>query len=211
MVRHRRAPGVEHGGETDLGAEMLGIGGDRAQSLGGRFEQHVINHGRVLIGDLAEWCRQGEDDVVILDRQKFALTLDEPLFGRAGLTLWTMAVATGVIGNLLRGTLVAAQNMTAERGTAAALDGRHRLELAKADLSDVATSPRGPVVAEDIRHLQRQRRHQRRSDRCVERQILQRAFHLAQEVGGNLAVACGILEFLVAEQHLDDANVLVML
>ncbi len=101
--------------------------------------------------------------------------------------------------------------MTAERGTAAALDGRHRLELAETELSGVATPPRGPVVAEDIRHLQRQLSHDRGSDWYAESQILQRAFHLAQQVGGDLAVACGVLEFLVAEQHLDDADVLVML
>ena len=29
MVGHRRAPGVEHGGDADAGAEVLGIGGDR--------------------------------------------------------------------------------------------------------------------------------------------------------------------------------------
>ena len=29
-----RAPGVEHGGEADAGAEMLGIGGDGEQRLG---------------------------------------------------------------------------------------------------------------------------------------------------------------------------------
>ncbi len=28
MMRERRAPGVEHGGDTDPGAEMLGVGGD---------------------------------------------------------------------------------------------------------------------------------------------------------------------------------------
>ncbi len=57
MVGHRRAPGVEHGGEADLGTEMLGIGGDGTQGLGGGFEQQVIDHGLVLIGDLAERCR----------------------------------------------------------------------------------------------------------------------------------------------------------
>ena len=31
-------PGVQHGDEPDLGAEMLGIGGDGAQRLGRRLE-----------------------------------------------------------------------------------------------------------------------------------------------------------------------------
>ena len=29
MMGHRRAPGVEHGGHADAGAEVLGIGGNR--------------------------------------------------------------------------------------------------------------------------------------------------------------------------------------
>src|ERR1700736_2978612 len=33
MVWHRRAPGVEHGGDADPGAEMLGIGSDRERGL----------------------------------------------------------------------------------------------------------------------------------------------------------------------------------
>ncbi len=44
MVRHRRAPGVEHGGDADPGAEMLGIGGDGEQRLGRRAEQQVVDH-----------------------------------------------------------------------------------------------------------------------------------------------------------------------
>ena len=34
VVCHRRAPGMEHGGDADLGAEMLGIGGDGEHGLG---------------------------------------------------------------------------------------------------------------------------------------------------------------------------------
>ncbi len=34
MMGERRAPDVQHGGEADAGAEMLGVGGDRGQRLG---------------------------------------------------------------------------------------------------------------------------------------------------------------------------------
>jgi hypothetical protein len=50
MVRHRRAPGVEHGGEADAGAEMLVIGGDGEQRLGRRAEQQVVDRRLVLVG-----------------------------------------------------------------------------------------------------------------------------------------------------------------
>src|SRR5215472_14556990 len=42
MVGECRSPGVEHGGESDAGAEVLGVGGDGDQGLGGGFEQQVI-------------------------------------------------------------------------------------------------------------------------------------------------------------------------
>ena len=38
---------------------------------------------------------------------------------------------------------------------AAALDGRHHLQLVEADVAGIGTSPRRAVVAEDIRNLQR--------------------------------------------------------
>ena len=39
MVGECRPPGVEHGGESNAGAEVLRVGGDGDQDLGGGFEQ----------------------------------------------------------------------------------------------------------------------------------------------------------------------------
>jgi hypothetical protein len=44
--------------------------------------------------------------------------------------------------------------MTAEGRGAAALDGAHHLQLAKADMAGIGGTPRGAVVAEDIRDLE---------------------------------------------------------
>ena len=57
MVGERRSPGVEHGGKADAGAQMLGVGGDGDQALGGDFEQQVIDDGLVLIGDAGDRSR----------------------------------------------------------------------------------------------------------------------------------------------------------
>ena len=48
------APGVEDGQEADLGAEVLGVGGDLPQGLGGGLEQEAVDRRRVLQGDRAE-------------------------------------------------------------------------------------------------------------------------------------------------------------
>ena len=54
VLRHRRAPGVEDGGDADPGAEMLGIGGDRQHGLDRDFEQQIVGDGLVLIGDVGD-------------------------------------------------------------------------------------------------------------------------------------------------------------
>ena len=42
------APGMEHGEESDLGAQVLGVSCDSAQRLGGRSEQNVVDDLLVL-------------------------------------------------------------------------------------------------------------------------------------------------------------------
>ena len=51
MMGERRAPGVEDGGQADARAQMLRVGGDREQRLGGGSEQEVVDGGLVLERD----------------------------------------------------------------------------------------------------------------------------------------------------------------
>ena len=59
--------------------------------------------------------------------------------------------------------VLAARDMAAERRRAAALDRAHHLHLVEADVAGIGTAPRRPVVAEDIRDLQRWTGHGRRA------------------------------------------------
>ena len=52
-------PGVQDGQEADLGPEVLRVGGDLLQGLGGGPEQQAVDHPRVLQGDRAERRRAG--------------------------------------------------------------------------------------------------------------------------------------------------------
>ena len=65
MVGQRRAPGVQYGAEADARAQMLRVGGDGGQRLGGGPEQQVVDGALVLKCDGAERSRQGEDDVIV--------------------------------------------------------------------------------------------------------------------------------------------------
>jgi len=51
MMEERLAPSVKNGEEAKLCAEMLGIGGDRLQGLGGGVEQDIVDRSLVVIGD----------------------------------------------------------------------------------------------------------------------------------------------------------------
>ncbi len=95
MMGERRAPGVQHGGEADVRAQMLRVGGDGGQRLGGGPEQEVVDGRLVLERDGADRSRQGEDDMTVGNLQKLGLTLGEPLPRRRPLTLRAVAVAAG--------------------------------------------------------------------------------------------------------------------
>ena len=167
MMGHGRAPGVQHQGCADAGAQVFWIGRNRAQSLGSGLEQEAVDYRLVVPGDVADGCWQGEDQVIVIHGQEVGLTGLEPAPGRSGLALRTMAVTAGVIGDLRLLTGRALQHVTAQRRTAALFDGRHDLELAEAEVSGLRTTPRRPVGAEDIRDLQVGARHARGLRRAV--------------------------------------------
>jgi hypothetical protein len=67
VMRERRAPGVQYERGANLGAEMPGIPGDRAQRVGGDAEQQPIDDPLVVLSDRTDGRGQREDDVEVLD------------------------------------------------------------------------------------------------------------------------------------------------
>ena len=99
MVVKILAPAVQHRDETDLGAEMSWVGGDRAQRLGRRPEQDGVDHRLVLESDRGDLGRQREHHVEIGDRKKLILARGEPVPAGLSLALRAMPVATGIVGD----------------------------------------------------------------------------------------------------------------
>ena len=97
MMQQRLAPGVQHGDEADVSAEMLGVGGDGPEGSGGGSEQGAIDFALVLQRQRGQFCGQGEDDVKIGDRQQILAALLQPLRALLRLTLRTVAIAAGVV------------------------------------------------------------------------------------------------------------------
>ena len=155
MVGQRRAPGVQHGGQADARAQMLRVGGDGGQRLRGAPEQEVVDGGLVLERDRGDRSRQGEDDVVIGSRQELRLAVFEPLPRRGRLALRAVAIAAGIVGDPLVRAVLAALDVSAERGRATGLDRRHDPQLGGAHVTGVGLAPRRAVGAKDVGDLER--------------------------------------------------------
>ena len=78
VVQERLSPGVEHGKEADLGAEVARIRGDGTQRLGRRAEEDAVDHRFVLQGDLGDRLWDGEDDVKVLGLEEVGLAGLDP-------------------------------------------------------------------------------------------------------------------------------------
>jgi len=129
---------------------MLWISGDGEQRLGRRAEQQIVDHRLVLIGDRGDLGRQREDQMEVADRQQIGLARGKPISRRRALALGAMPVATRVVGDPAMAAILTALDVAAEGSRAAVLDGRHHLELAKADMPGIGLAPGGPVAMEDV-------------------------------------------------------------
>ena len=204
MMGQRRAPGMQDSGQPDARAQMLGIGGDRGQRLGGGAEQEIVDGGLVLECDLGDRRRQGEDDVVIGDWQQLGLALGEPLPRRRALTLRAMPIAAGVVGDAFMRAVLAALDVAAERGCATGFDRRHDLQLREARMAGVGLAPCGPVDAKDVGDLQKGPRHAasvggRRRLHRLEAELVERAGDDADRIDGDAGVERRRLQFRVTQ------------
>jgi hypothetical protein len=86
-------PRVQHGGDADPRAEVLGIGGDGQHRIRGGAEQQVIDHRLVLPGDVGDLGRHGEHDVEVADRQQIGLARGQPGARGSALALGAVPVA----------------------------------------------------------------------------------------------------------------------
>src|SRR6202163_3196044 len=160
VMGHGRAPGMEHGSDADAGTEVLWGSGDRGQGLGRDLEQQIVDDRLVVTGDVADRRRQREHDMEVRHRQQICFARRKPVLCRRALALRAVTVAARVVRDLGVCALLAARDMSAERRGAAALDCRHHLQLAEADMAGIGPAPCRAVAAEDVRNLQRWTRHE---------------------------------------------------
>jgi hypothetical protein len=92
------------------------------QRLGHRREQQAVADPLVLQCQWRELIGDGKDDVTIRHGEQFLGPLREPLIPGCGLTLGTMPVAAGVVGDEAMRALVAFLDVAAQSGGAADAD-----------------------------------------------------------------------------------------
>jgi len=172
-------------------SKVFGIGGDHKQRLGGPAEQEVVDDGLVLVGDRGDLGRQREDDMEIADRQQIGLARREPILRRRPLTLGAVAIAARVVGDAAVPAIFAALDMPAERGRTALAGSRAPPE---AGGRSYLSSPWGRLAP-----------GQRRT--CEPGEPVERADDGADRRTGNAGVKCRGVEFGVAEERLDHADV----
>jgi len=153
MKREVLAPGVQDGQEADSGAKVFGIGGYFQQRLRHGFEQDCVYRAAVRQGEGVECRRQGEDDVEILHRQQFGGSVLHPARRCAGLALWTVPIAAGVVGNALVLTVIAGLDMPAQGSGAAGCKASQHANLISGRLVQQVS-----VSSDHVGQLQRRRR-----------------------------------------------------
>ena len=205
------APGVQHGDEADLGAEMLGIGGDGAQRLG-RGPRTGWRRPTALFWKAisATGAGSGEDDMEVRHRQQLGLprrraSRRAPGPGTSG------SAGCGRSCRRCGSRPQSAQRLdvAAERRRPAQLDGAHDPPFDAAEMAGVCLAIGVAVAAEDIRHLQIGC-HGRAAQAGGTTSSVSRSSGLSVrriEVVRDLRIARRGRQVVVAEQHLDDADI----
>src|SRR5690242_3081087 len=120
---------MEHGEETNLGTQVLGIGGDGTQGIGCGTEQNAVDYFLVLVGNVGNLFRHSKDHVEVLGIEKFGAAILKPFSAGKRLAFWAVPIRARVIRVALMAAPVALFEMTTENGGAADLDRSHHAAL----------------------------------------------------------------------------------
>src|SRR5205807_8087319 len=107
---------------------------EREQDIGGRPKEERIEAPAITSGERVHGVRQREDAMTVRNGQQIGAAGGEPTFLDQRLTLGTMAVATGVVGDSHGTAPVTRLPMPAQEGGATGRDRpeRHVLDLREA-------------------------------------------------------------------------------
>ena len=123
------SPGMQHGKETDLGAQMLGVARDGLQGFCCGLEKDAIDYLLILVSDRGDLFRHREDHMKIGSVQKFDLPVLDPLRPGQTLAFGAVSIAAAIEGIPFKAALITAFEVAAENCCTAHLDGGHNAPL----------------------------------------------------------------------------------
>src|SRR5271169_2431731 len=132
VVEKSLSPCVEHREESDLRAQMLRIGRNRAQCLAGRSEQNIVDDVLILKGNRCDGLRHSEDHMEILGVEKLRSTIIQPLGASQRLTFWAVPISARVITDALVVTPITVLDVSTKRRGSTQLNGAHDATLCRA-------------------------------------------------------------------------------
>jgi len=146
------APGMEHRGGADSGAEKLGVGCGVDERPVGGLEEEIVDEPRIGESERMEGVRKGRDDMEVRHGEELALPVVDPLGAGDGLALGAMTVAAGIVDVLLGSATVAAEDVSAEGRSSTQLDGPHDGVLLPRD--GMSLSVGVAEITEDVRDVE---------------------------------------------------------
>ena len=123
------SPGMEHREKAGFHAQAFWVAGNGEQGFGGGAEEQVVGGLFVIEGDGGDGLGECADHVKILGGQQLGAALLQPLFPCRPLALGAMTVAAGPIAGVRVLAVVAPFDNTAQRRSAAILDGLQQTML----------------------------------------------------------------------------------
>ena len=151
MKQQVLAPGVKHRGESDLGAQALGIGGHAKQRICRGLEEDVIDQPFVSQGERVELLRHGEHHVEVGAGEQALQARFQPLGLLGCLAFGAVAVPARIVGHAVESATGAVVEMTSQRGRTAGGQVANHRRLFRGDW--MARGILRAMGAKDFRHL----------------------------------------------------------
>jgi len=122
-------PRVKRGHHARFGADVLLVGQQLAQRVGGGAEQDTRKHTLVVTPHRDQVVRAGEDGVIVRAGQQPLSPVGQPAFALQGRALGTTPMVARVIGDAVEVSVGAGQHVAAQGGGAAVDDSPGGLAL----------------------------------------------------------------------------------
>ncbi len=145
-------PGVQDAGESDLGAEMFWISGDLFEGARDSGEEDAVHEPLIAVDEWPQLTRHRKHDMEVGHRQQTLDALGDPFRTLRPLTLGTVAIPAGVVGDLFVSTTAATVDMAAQGRSPATGDATDHLVLGRRQIT--ATAKFTAVAADQIGDLE---------------------------------------------------------